>query len=287
MKMKKMQLKKSINLVPSLFTTGGLFFAFFSIVRSINGDHHTAAWAILFASFCDAVDGRIARMTKTQSDFGKEYDSLVDLSSFGLAPAILMYTWTLSGFRPVGWFLAFLFFACAALRLARFNVQASPDRQEKKEKKLKFSGLPTPGAACLLATFVLFHEAVLGIESPVKSVAALVMMPLLAVLMVSNVRYRSFKEYNIQRSNYFYILIGAAMVIGLIAINPNIVLFGGFLVYTLSGPVMWLLQLRQLRAETVPERGDKTKTKGRRFTVIPMNGNDGEARREDYERQNG
>lgn len=283
--MKKMQLKKSINLVPSLFTTGGLFFAFFSIVRSINGDHHTAAWAILFASLCDAIDGRIARMTKTQSDFGKEYDSLVDLSSFGMAPAILMYTWTLSGFRPVGWFLSFLFFACAALRLARFNVQTAPERQDKKEKKLKFSGLPTPGAACLLATFVLFHEAVLGTESPVKSIAALVMVPLLAVLMVSSVRYRSFKEYNIQRNNYFYILIGAAIMIGIIAIDPNIVLFGGFMVYALSGPALWLLQLRQPRAERVSERGERTKTKGRRFTVIPMNGNDGEARREDYEQR--
>lgn len=283
--MRKVELKKSINLVPSLFTTGGLFFAFFSIIRSINGDHHMAAWAILFASCCDAIDGRIARMTKTQSDFGKEYDSLVDLSSFGLAPAILVYTWSLYQFKPVGWFLSFLFFACAALRLARFNVAAAV---EKKEKKMKFQGLPTPGAACLVATFVLFYEAVLGSFSPVKSVAVLVLVPLMAVLMVSNVRYRSFKEYNIQRNNYFYILIGAAIVIGIIAINPNIVLFGGFLVYTLSGPVMWLLQLRLPRDETVSERGDKAKTKGRRFAVIPMNRDeDGEAGRETYERNNG
>jgi CDP-diacylglycerol--serine O-phosphatidyltransferase len=267
--MKKMQFSKGINLVPSLFTTASMFFAFFSIVRSINGDHHTAAWAILLASLCDAIDGRIARMTKTQSDFGKEYDSLVDLSSFGLAPAILVYTWSLYQFKPVGWFLSFLFFACAALRLARFNVQAgAPDRNDKKEKKMKFSGLPTPGAACLVATFVLFYEAVWGTESPVKSVAVIAMVPLLAVLMVSNVRYRSFKEYNIQKNNYFYILIGAAMVIGVIALNPNVVLFGGFLVYALSGPVLWLLQLRRTRF--MPERDEKAKTRGRRFTVIPM-----------------
>jgi CDP-diacylglycerol--serine O-phosphatidyltransferase len=284
--MKKVELKRGINLVPSLFTTGSMFFAFFSIVRSINGDHHTAAWAILFASFFDAVDGRIARMTKTQSDFGKEYDSLVDLSSFGLAPAILVYTWSLNQFKPVGWFLSFLFFACAALRLARFNVAAAV---EKKEKKMKFQGLPTPGAACLVATFVLFYEAVLGDSSPVKSVAVLVLVPLMAVLMVSNVRYRSFKEYNIQRNNYFYILIGAAMVIGVIAINPNIVLFGGFLVYALSGPVMWLLELRRPHP-AVPERGDKTKTKGRRFAAIvplPRNGDDEETGRENHERNNG
>jgi CDP-diacylglycerol---serine O-phosphatidyltransferase len=265
---RKVQLKRSINLVPSLFTTASMFFAFFSIVRSINGDHHTAAWAILFASFCDAIDGRIARLTKTQSDFGKEYDSLVDLASFGLAPAILVYTWSLYQFKPMGWFLSFLFFACAALRLARFNVQAGP--AEKKEKKMKFHGLPTPGAACLVATFVLFYEAVLGTESPVKSVAVLILVPLMAVLMVSKVRYRSFKEYNIQRSNYFYILIGAAMVIGVIALNPNIVLFGGFLFYALSGPLMWFLQLRQPRTVSTV-RDDKAKTRGRRFAVIPMN----------------
>jgi CDP-diacylglycerol--serine O-phosphatidyltransferase len=281
--MRKVPFKKSINLVPSLFTTGGLFFAFFSIVRSINGDHHTAAWAILFASCCDAIDGRIARMTKTQSDFGKEYDSLVDLSSFGIAPAILMYTWTLSGFRPVGWVLAFLYFACAALRLARFNVQAVQERPDKKEKRLRFRGLPTPGAACLLATFVLFHEAVLGTESPVKSLAALAMVPLLAVLMVSGVRYRSFKEYDLQKNNYFYILIGTAIVIGVIAINPNIVLFGGFLVYALSGPILWLLNLRRPRSADAA-RDEKARTKGRRFTVIPMNGNDGGTGRDDYER---
>jgi len=274
-------------LVPSLFTTGGLFFAFFSIVRSISGDHHMAAWAILFASCCDAIDGRIARMTKTQSDFGKEYDSLVDLSSFGMAPAILVYTWSLYQYRPMGWFLSFLFFACAALRLARFNVQSAAPKKE--EKKLKFHGLPTPGAACLVATFVLFHEEILGVESPVKSVAMLVLVPLMAVLMVSGVRYRSFKEYNIQRNNYFYILIGAAVVIGIIAINPNIVLFSGFLVYTLSGPVMGLLQLRQPRAAMVPERGEKTKTKGRRFAVIPsiasMDEDEAETRRQSNEQQ--
>jgi CDP-diacylglycerol---serine O-phosphatidyltransferase len=278
---KKVQLKRSINLVPSLFTTASMFFAYFSIVRSINGDHHTAAWAILFAAFCDAIDGRIARLTKTQSDFGKEYDSLVDLASFGLAPAILVYTWSLYQFKPVGWFLSFLFFACAALRLARFNVQVAPT-----EKKMKFFGLPSPGAACLVATFVLFYESLLGTESPVKSVLVLVLVPLMAVLMVSKVRYRSFKEYNIQKNNYFYILIGAAAVIGIIAINPNIVLFGGFLVYALSGPVLWLVQLRRPRTEAVSIRGEKAKTKGRRFAVIPMSREEDEAGKGTYGRDN-
>ncbi len=253
-----------MNLLPSLCTTAGMFFAFFSIVRSINGDHHTAAWAILFSSFFDMIDGRIARMTHSQSDFGKEYDSLVDLSSFGLAPAILAYTWTLNQFQTGGWFVAFLFFACAALRLARFNVQTTV-----VEKK-RFSGLATPPSACLLATFSLFYDDVLarfGSET-LKGTIMLVMVPILAVLMVSKVRYRSFKEYDVKKDNAFYVLLGAAAFIGIVAINPHIILFLGFLTYALSGPVMVLVDLRQRRQPAA--RAEKLRTKGQRFSVIPM-----------------
>lgn len=260
-----MQLSKGINLLPSLCTTAGMFFAFFSIVRSINGDHRTAAWAILLASFFDMVDGRLARMTKTQSDFGREYDSLVDLSSFGLAPAILVYTWTLSQFRPVGWFIAFLFFACAALRLARFNVQIGVVERKR------FSGLATPPAACLVATFVLFYEEVFGgMGMPaVKGIVSLIMVPILAVLMVSKIRYRSFKEYDVRRENSFYVLIGAAAVIGVIAINPNIILFLCFLVYAFSGPVFEVVMFRKSRVAKA-KFVEKVKTSSKRFSVIPL-----------------
>lgn len=258
--MNKTPLSRGIHLLPSLCTTASMFCSFFSIVRSINGDHTTAAWAIFVASFFDAIDGRIARMTKTQSDFGREYDSLVDLASFGLAPSILVYTWGLSQFRTIGWFLAFLFFACAALRLARFNVKS-----EVVEKK-RFQGLPSPPAACLLASLVLFYQKVFGVVSlaHVKSTFALVLVPALALLMVSNIRYRSFKEYDVQKRNSFYVLIGAAVTIGVIAINPDVVLFLGFLTYALSGPVGELFSLRKGASEV----RTRLRSRRRRFSVL-------------------
>ncbi len=266
--MKKVKFSKSIHILPSLFTTGSLFLAFFSIVRSINGDHTTAAWSILFASLFDMVDGRLARMTQTQSDFGKEYDSLVDLSSFGMAPAILAYTWSLSQYRNFGWFLSFLFFACAALRLARFNVQSpASDKADKK----RFQGFPTPGAACVVASFVLFYQEVMGLQSPARTWIVPVLVPLLAVLMVSNVRYRSFKEFNVQKGNYFYVLIGVAVFLGTIAINPNIVLFAGFFTYALSGPVGEIVLLRK-QQKTTP----KQKTRPKKFSVVPIRSDDNE-----------
>ncbi len=281
MKIKRVPLKRGINLLPSLCTTAGLFFAFFSIVRSINGDYHIAAWAILFSSFFDMIDGRIARMTNSQSDFGKEYDSLVDLSSFGMAPAILAYTWTLNQFKTAGWFVAFLYFACAALRLARFNVQTTVvDKQ-------RFNGLATPPAACLIATFSLFYEEVLAPygNNTVKGIIMLALVPLLAVMMVSNVRYRSFKEYDMKRENVFYVLLGAAAFIGIVAINPNIILFLGFLTYALSGPVIGVLSLRPSRAEKVSVRDGKNKTKGQRFSVIPMRVDGEEERKQSNDEQ--
>lgn len=265
--------RRGINLLPSLCTTAGLFFAFFSIVRSINGDHYVAAWAILFSSFFDMIDGRIARATNSQSEFGKEYDSLVDLSSFGMAPAVLAYTWTLKQFPTSGWVVAFLYFACAALRLARFNVQHTV------VDKLRFSGLATPPAAALVATFVMFHREVLAtfVGEWGKGVIMLAMVPALAVLMVSKIRYRSFKEYDMKKENAFYVLLGAAAFIGIVALNPNIILFLGFLTYALSGPVIAALSLRRPRAETASARGEKSKTRGQRFAaVVPMNREDGD-----------
>lgn len=263
--------RRGINLLPSLCTTAGLFFAFFSIVRSINGDHYVAAWAILFSCFFDMIDGRIARMTNSQSEFGKEYDSLVDLSSFGMAPAVLAYTWTLNQFRTYGWVVAFLYFACAALRLARFNVQHTVvDKQ-------RFNGLATPPAAALIATFVMFHREVLSpfLGEWEKGLVMLAAVPALAVLMVSKIRYRSFKEYDMKRENAFYVLLGAAAFIGIVALNPDVILFLGFLTYALSGPVMGILSLRKLasrRPDAAAGGGEKAKTKRQRFsTVVPMN----------------
>lgn len=231
--MKRVSLSRGVLLFPTLCTTASMFCSFFSIVRSINGDYVVAAWAILVASFFDLIDGRIARMTKSQSEFGKEYDSLVDLASFGMAPAILVYTWSLSQFRSIGWFLSFVFFASVALRLARYNVLS-----DSAEKRF-FSGLPCPPAACVLSSFVLFCEGTGGLGLP-RDVTALVLVPCLAVLMVSRIRYRSFKEYDVKRQNSFYVLIGATLFIGVIALKPEVVLFSGFMIYSLWGPLVSL-----------------------------------------------
>lgn len=261
--MNRSKLSKGVHLLPSLFTTGSLFCSFFSIVRSIHGDHYWAAWAIFVASFFDLVDGRLARMTRTESEFGREYDSLVDLASFGLAPAILVYTWSLQFYRPVGWFIAFLYFACAALRLARFNV-----RTEIVEKK-RFQGLPSPLAACLLGSLVIFYQHLQGVpaEGTLKSPVALIVVPIAAILMVSNIPYRSFKEYDLGKKNSFYVLIGAAAIIGLIAVNPDIVLFLGFLLYALSGPVGRLIVMqRKGRAAARP----RATTRRRKLAVLDV-----------------
>ncbi len=253
--MKRVKFSRGVMLLPSLCTTGSMFFGFFSIIRAIGGDYYAAAWSIFCASFFDLIDGRVARMTKTQSDFGKEYDSLVDLASFGLAPAILMYTWSLSSFRPVGWFFSFLFFACVALRLARFNVQIHT------VEKNKFQGLPCPPAACLLASLVLFYHKLFG-EGMIHSRAAFFLVPLLALLMVSNIRYRSFKEYDVKKANSFYVLIGAAVAVGIIAISPEIVPFAAFSTYAFSGPIASVFDFRKKRSSV------KQKTRIPKLSVV-------------------
>ena len=258
--MKKVPLSKGIFLLPSLFTTAGMFFAYFSIIRSINGDYVTAAWAIFLASFFDLIDGRVARMTKTQSEFGKEYDSLVDLSSFGLAPALLIYTYSLSAFKPIGWFLSFMYFACVALRLARFNV-----RIHVVEKK-KFQGLPSPLGANLLASLVIFLHTYVG-EEMIRNYAAAVVTPVVALLMVSSIGYRSFKEYDLKKSNSFHFLLGVACFLGLVAINPEIVLFFGIGLYVISGPMGWIISLYLKKKAGVPV---KVRTRGRKFSVVKI-----------------
>ncbi len=237
-RLSKIQLSKGVYLLPSLCTTASMFLGFFAMIRSINGDYYAASWAILAATLFDTIDGRVARMMKTQSDFGREYDSLVDLASFGLAPAILVYTWALSQFKTVGWFFAFLYFACAALRLARYNIQVGVI--EKKH----FNGLPTPAAAGLVATQVMLYQNLWG-EGAVKSLWALVFVPMLAVLMVSHVPYHSFKELNLKRQNSFYLLLGAAVTVGVVAIKPDVMLFIVFGLYVLSGPFAWLITVRK------------------------------------------
>jgi len=221
-------MKKGVYILPNLCTTGSLFCGFFSVVKSLSGDFNSAAWAILLAGIFDLLDGRVARLAKAESAFGIEYDSLVDLSSFGLAPGIMIYTWTLYGMKKLGWLAAFLFFACGALRLARFNVQHDDVEIEY------FQGLPIPVAAYVMATYVIFYNHMFMFP-PEGSLFVVVMAITLGLLMVSTVKYRSMKLIDIKRRNSFFVLVLLVFGIVLVAIKPEVTMFALAVAYVLSG----------------------------------------------------
>lgn len=220
---------KGIYLLPNLCTTASLFFGFLSIVNALGGRYTKAAWMILVAGIFDLLDGRIARLTGTGSRFGIEYDSLVDLTSFGLAPGILMYTWSLRSFGKLGWLIAFLYFACGALRLARFNVQ------QGSVEYTFFQGLPIPMAAYLLATYVIFHHHHFGNVSPQYSLICIGMTLGAALLMVSTVRYWSGKIFTLSRIDSFFALVALVVLIFIVALYPETILFFLALLYFASG----------------------------------------------------
>ncbi len=221
---------KGIYLLPNLCTTASLFFGFLSIVKSLGGHYTKAAWMILVAGIFDLLDGRIARLTGTGSRFGIEYDSLVDLTSFGLAPGILMYTWSLSSFGKLGWLIAFLYFACGALRLARFNVQ------QGDVDYMFFQGLPIPMAAYMLATYVIFHHHHFSDVSPQYNLVCIGMTLGAALLMVTTVRYWSGKIFALSRVDSFFALVALVALIFVIALYPETILFCMALLYVVSGP---------------------------------------------------
>lgn len=231
---------KGIYLLPNLCTTACLFFGFLSIVQSLNGRFTKAAWMIIVAGIFDLLDGRIARLTKTNSRFGVEYDSLGDLTSFGLAPGILMYTWTLNSFGKLGWLVAFLYFACGALRLARFNVQ-----QNNVELRY-FQGLPIPMAAYALATYVIFNYHHLGGIGQYNLVAMGLTLGT-ALLMVSTVRYWSGKVIALSRLDSFFALVAIVVVIFVIALHPETILWMMVLFYIASGLLYELFKRRPMR----------------------------------------
>lgn len=225
--------RKGVYLLPNLFTTGALFGGFFAIVAAMNGDYAHAALAIFAAQILDGFDGRVARMTNTQSAFGTEYDSLSDMVSFGLAPAILTYSWALQPLGKYGMGAAFIFSACAALRLARFNTQVGISDSRY------FTGLASPPAATLIASGVwLGSEWELTIE---VSVFAAVVITFVGLMMVSNMRYHSFKGLDKNRRVPFVAMLITMMVFIAITVNPPVVLFLLAFTYALSGPacVLW------------------------------------------------
>lgn len=222
-----------IYVLPNLITTLNMFFGFFALIYAIRGEYTWSAYAIVGAAVFDLLDGRVARMTRSESKFGAEYDSLCDLVSFGVAPGILLYLWALQPFGRLGWLVSFLFTACGALRLARFNVQSTVI------EKAYFQGLPIPMAAGIVASSVL---AWTDLEwDPQKSYLLLSMTVLLAFVMVSTFRYRSFKDLDLrERLPFLYLVIGV-IVFAVIAIRPEVMLFVLFMTYAALGAVFGVL----------------------------------------------
>lgn len=236
--------RRGIYLLPNLFTTSALFCGFYAVVSSINDKFEVAAIAIFIAMILDGVDGRVARLTNTQSDFGAEFDSLADMVSFGLAPALVVYLWALSSFGKIGWVVAFVYVACAALRLARFNTQASTS------DKNYFQGLASPAAAAIVAGLV-WNGALIQqyLSQSAMNMLALVLTLFAGLLMVSNVRYHSFKGINWRTKVPFTTILLIVLALVFVPAAPEQLLFAGFFIYALSGPVYTLTILRQRRAE--------------------------------------
>jgi CDP-diacylglycerol--serine O-phosphatidyltransferase len=230
--------RRSIYLLPNLFTTGALFAGFYAIVQAMNGKFEMAAVAVFIAMVLDGLDGRVARMTRTQSEFGAEYDSLSDMVSFGVAPSLLMYEWAFRDLGKIGWFAAFIYCAGTALRLARFNTN-----HEVIDKRF-FQGLPSPAAAALVAGFIwVMHDY--GIAGVDVRWEAVVLTLFAGLSMVSNVRFYSFKDLNMRKSVPFIAIFLLALFFILISSYPPGVLFLLFFGYALSGYVSWLYDLRK------------------------------------------
>ena len=247
-------MRKGIYILPNLFTTGSLFAGFYSMVAGVNGDYRTAAIWIFVALVCDGLDGKVARATGTTSKFGVEYDSLADLVAFGVAPGLLMYFWALKPFGRLGWLAAFLFVACGALRLARFNVQVATVESKR------FVGLPIPAAASMVASTVLFFHH-MGWPSSYKKLAILGLIYLLAFLMVSNVKYYSFKDPELIKRQPFGFLVLAVLLLIIIAAEPAIMMFVLFICYALSGPIAFIVTWpRRRRLEKAFHKGHEAVT---------------------------
>ena len=247
-------MRKGIYILPNLFTTGSLFAGFYSMVATMNGEYRTAAVWVLVSSIFDGLDGKVARLTGTSSKFGVEYDSLADLVAFGVTPGLLMYSWALKPFGRLGWLAAFLFVVCGALRLARFNVQVNTVESKR------FVGLPIPAAASMVsATVLLFYH--FGWPSSYKKLAILILIYFLAFLMVSNVRYYSFKDAGIIRRQPFAFLVLAILLLLVIAAEPVKMLFIIFICYILSGPIGAIMAYpRKRRLEKAVHKGREAHT---------------------------
>lgn len=238
--MQKKERRSGIYLLPNLFTTASLFAAFYSIVASLKGQYDAAVMAIFIGTIADGLDGRIARMTNTQSEFGAEYDSLSDMVTFGVAPAILLYSWSLSQFGKLGWLISFIYTAAVALRLARFNTQV-----ETADKNY-FQGLNCTFSAAFVASYVGLCQQYEWSSSFI-SFTSFVVPVICAALMVSNVRYNSFKKFDFKGKIPFLYVLLTVIVFVAIALNPILMVFIVSLLYAVSGPLQTLFVLNRMR----------------------------------------
>ena len=232
----------SIYLLPNSFTLAALFCAFFAITQSMHGHYQTAAIAVFIAMLLDGMDGRVARWTNSQSAFGEQLDSLADMVSFGVAPALIAYNWQLNEFGRIGYSVAFVYCACAALRLALFNTLIG-----KVDKKW-FIGIPSPTAAALVIGLVWVDHS-FGRLPAVQWLCLLVTL-FAGLSMVVQIKFWSFKEINVRRKVPFFVMILAVAALLVVALEPSLVLFLLFLAYSLSGYVMWLLEWQAKRRAT-------------------------------------
>ncbi|MBF0368525.1 MAG: CDP-diacylglycerol--serine O-phosphatidyltransferase [Magnetococcales bacterium] len=258
--------KRGAYLLPSLLTTGGMFFGFYAVMAGLTGRYEQGALAIIAAGIFDGLDGRVARALNAVSAFGKEYDSLADFLSFGIAPAVLIHQWALTPFNRLGWAGAFLFTVCGALRLARFNVQHY--HQDEKITKRYFQGLPVPAAAAVLAATLLFYLEI-GVDLQADSQGAglyrwlpLGLVYILGILMVSQVRFRSLKDFSWHRERPFLTLVGVVVFITLLSIHLAVTLFIVGWAYLLSA-IQSHQEYRKLLAEGKEVEEDEVKD----FTV--------------------
>lgn len=238
---KTVKKRRGIYLLPNLFTTAALFSGFFAILAAMNDRFEQAAIAIFVAMILDGLDGRVARMTNTQSAFGAEYDSLADMISFGLAPSLVVYQWALTGLGKAGWLAAFIYTAGGALRLARFNTQLGVG------DKRYFQGLPSPSAAALMAGAVWIGVDYDIAGSDVSYIVAIITVAA-GLLMVSNIRYNSFKEVDFHGKVPFFVMVIVMLGFAVVLLQPPLVLFLIFFGYAISGAVMTLTKLKQHKA---------------------------------------
>lgn len=241
---------KGIFILPNLFTTASLFSGFYSLIATLNGNYLYAAIAIIVSGVMDGLDGTVARWTHTTSKFGVEYDSLADVVAFGVAPGVLSYVWALKAYGRLGWVVAFLFVACGALRLARFNVNTQVKSSEY------FQGLPIPMAASMVAATVFWFNY-WGYQSTIQNRGVVVLIFVLSFLMVSNFRYFSLKNPELFKSKPFNTAVVVILLFSLVAVQPKIMFFIIGLSYVVSGPLLTYSQYRESRRHPVPVAPDQ------------------------------